>query len=375
MRAIRLISSEIYAPHSAQAYFEEMERKGFRLDAAGSLLLYFDRAEPRTMHYRLEYDTGDLPEELLAQYRDCGWAYAAQVGRRIHIFRAPEGTPCPSDSGADGYRRYFRQSMWTGSWIVGSVLATLMILCAAAGVDAYFNPESSWFLTIATILLLVGFGYVLSCSARMYQHWKSLCAGRSQTGGNSRRYRVGMWISAVCLLFYLGTMGYAVKNLLDDAMWTGRDRAARWQPVSEMAEQLDAQGLPYFTLDDLGVSGGETWEQMSGIYPHQPLTRVQYAWRMQTQRAAREDDESLELACYDVRVPLLDRALADSLRRDNAYKVETDAFDSLYRYDGDGYLLLTARAGHTVTNLYYAGKATDQAQSLFCETFGRPAGR
>ena len=68
MRAIRMISTEIYEPRGTEAYLEEMERKGYHLDAAGKLLFYFKRTEPQDMRYRVEYWQDELPDELIAQY-------------------------------------------------------------------------------------------------------------------------------------------------------------------------------------------------------------------------------------------------------------------------------------------------------------------
>ena len=95
MRAIRMISTEIYEPRGTEAYLEEMERKGYHLDAAGKLLFYFKRTEPQDMRYRVEYWQDELPDELIAQYKDCGWEYVAETQRHVYIFRAPSGTPLP----------------------------------------------------------------------------------------------------------------------------------------------------------------------------------------------------------------------------------------------------------------------------------------
>ena len=85
MRAIRMISTEIYEPRGTEAYLEEMERKGYHLDAAGKLLFYFKRTEPQDMRYRVEYWQDELPDELIAQYKDCGWEYVAET-QRTSIF-------------------------------------------------------------------------------------------------------------------------------------------------------------------------------------------------------------------------------------------------------------------------------------------------
>ena len=86
MTTRRLISTEIWEPRGFETYLEEMEASGLRLAKAGGWLLYFDRAQPRQMRYRVEY-IRHPSEEQLALYADCGWEHVAQTNREVQIFR------------------------------------------------------------------------------------------------------------------------------------------------------------------------------------------------------------------------------------------------------------------------------------------------
>ena len=128
MRAIRMISTEIYEPCGTEIYLEEMDHQGYHLDAAGKFLFYFDRTEPRDMRYRVEYWKGELPDDLVALYRDCGWEYVAETQRNIHIFRAPADIDIPelhTDGEIEAQRYQFKKrrmiglGIWTAAYKIG----------------------------------------------------------------------------------------------------------------------------------------------------------------------------------------------------------------------------------------------------------------
>ena len=108
---------------------------------------------------------------------------------------------------------------------------------------------------------------------------------------------------------------------------------------------------------------------MSGVYPHQPLTRTQYSWYTMTPYADKE--QRLRLDYYEVSLPLLDRVLLASIRLDDMERTETDRFDTLYRDAEENYLRMTARLGRKVVDMSYTGNNPDKAEALFYETFGR----
>ena len=173
MRVIRMISTEIYEPRGTEAYLEEMERKGYHLDAAGKLLFYFKRTGPQDMRYRVEYWKDELPDELIAQYKDCGWEYVAEIPRHVYIFRAPAGTPLPEpydwEQRRDQYRRYMRTAVWVNVLLAAIVLAIITGLCIWAGVEAYFDPKGSWWLTITTAALILACVYTQEGTGRTWE--------------------------------------------------------------------------------------------------------------------------------------------------------------------------------------------------------------
>lgn len=367
MRAIRIISAEIYEPHGTEAYLEQMARKGYQLDAAGKLLFYFNRTEPQDVRYHVECWKDEMPDEIIAQYKDCGWEYVAETQRYVHIFRAPAGTPLPEpydwDVRRDQYRRYMRTAVWLNLPFAVVVLAIIIGLCVWAGVEAYFDPENSWWLTIATVTLILAVVYTIFQIIHATQYWKSM--GKTERPGNIGLYRMGCWLVALGMTVYLGVIGIRLVDLFQQSIHD----PANFVPLSQMSEQLDEKNLPYFTLEDLGRPDGETWEQLSAVYPHQPFTRAQYSWHTMTPDA--NEEQRLRLDYYEVSLPLVDRALLESIRPDDAQSIQTDRFDTLYRDAEENYLCLTARLGRTVIDMSYTGNTPDKAEALFYETFGR----
>ena len=367
MRAIRIISTEIYEPRGTEAYLEEMDRKGYHLDAAGKFLFYFDRTEPQDMRYHVECWKDELPDEIITQYKECGWEYVDQAQRDIYIFRAPAGTSLPEpydwELRRDQYRRYMRRAVWLNLLLAGFVLALMIGLCVWADVGAYFDPGNSWWITLATATLILAFVYTIFQIIHARRYWKHM--GESEQSGNIRLYRIGSWLAIWFLTMYFCVLGVQVVDLFQQSIHD----LANFVPLSQMSEQLDARNLPYFTLEDLGRPDGETWEQLSGVYAHQPLTNVQYTWRSMTPDA--EPEQRLTLEYYKVSLPLMDRALLESIRPDYGEPTETNRFDALYRYAEADYVHLTARLGRVVVDMTYRGKDPDKAESLFYDTFGR----
>lgn len=367
MRAIRIISTEIYEPYGTEAYLEEMDRKGYHLDAAGVILFYFDRTAPQDMRYRVEYWRDELPDEVVAQYKSYGWEYVVEIQRYVHIFRAPAGTPLPGPydwaERRAQYRRYMRRTVWCNLFMAGFMLALIVGLLVWAGVEAYFDPQRSWWLTILSATLLLAFVYTMFQLIRARQYGKRI--GKGEHAGNVRLYRLGSWFAIWGIAVYLGGLGVQLVNLFQQSTHD----PANFVPLSQMREQLDAQGLPYFTLEDLGRSDGETWEQLSGVYLHQPLTRTQYVWYSMTPDA--NQHQRLRLEYYDVSLPFLDRALLESIRPDYVPPTQSDRFDTMYSDTEDHTLDMTARLGRKVIHMSYTGDNLDKAQSLFYETFGR----
>ena len=189
--------------------------------------------------------------------------------------------------------------------------------------------------------------------------------GKTEHTNSRRLYRMGCWLAILGVVVYLGALGAQFANLFRQSVHD----PANFVPLTQMSEQLDAKDLSYFTLEDLGRSDGETWEQLSGVYLHQPLTRTQYSWYTMTPYA--NEEQRLRLDYYEVSLPLLDRALLASIRSDDMELTETDRFDTLYRDAEETYLRMTARLGRKVIDMSYTGNNPDKAETLFYETFGR----
>lgn len=358
----RIISNEIYDPCGAETYFEEMERKGLRLKYAGWRLLTFEKGEPREMRYRIEYWKDELPEDLVTLYADCGWEYVTMVKCSVHVFRASASTDIP-ELHTDGeieaqHYRCIRRTM------IGTALMNILLLAFAFGalwrmIGILFMPRYRWMLVEMMMLVLLT-GYSVFQSFRAWQYWKNLRRGRSKRR-SSTMYRVGGWMECAAWLIVIGAQ---VINLAGIVHYKPENQV--WVPTTQMAAQLDAYDLPYFTLQDIEPDGAVDGQSTGDIYTHEPLSRVLYLWESDAPDGAR-----LELSYYDARIPATAPALARSIRVDESKPVQTDAFDALYRYQRTETLSLTARQGRVVVDMTYWGEYPDKAEALFYETFGR----
>lgn len=358
----RIISNEIYDPCGAETYFEEMERKGLHLQYAGWRLLTFEKGEPREMRYRIEYWKDELPEDLVTLYADCGWEYVTMVKCSAHVFRAPASTDIP-ELHTDGeieaqHYRCIRRTM------IGTALMNILLLAFAFGalwrmIGILFMPRYRWMLVEMMMLVLLT-GYSVFQSFRAWQYWKNLRWGRTKRR-SSIMYRVGGWMECAAWLIVIGAQ---VINLAGIVHYKPENQV--WVPTTQMAAQVDAYDLPYFTLQDIEPDGATDAQSTGDIYTHEPLSRVLYLWESDAPDGAR-----LELSYYDARIPATAPALAKSIRVDESKPVQTDAFDVLYRYQRTETLFLTARQGRVVVDMTYWGEHPDKAEALFYETFGR----
>ncbi len=89
-----------FAIGETEKYYSDMAAKGWQLVKRGVTFSKFEKTEPKKMRYRVEVVApkmlvnGELPEEQVAVYEDCGWEYVFGNGF-LHVFRAPAGSDAP----------------------------------------------------------------------------------------------------------------------------------------------------------------------------------------------------------------------------------------------------------------------------------------
>ena len=378
MTTRRLISTEIWEPRGFETYLEEMEASGLRLAKAGGWLLYFDRAQPRQMRYRVEY-IRHPSEEQLALYADCGWEHVAQTNREVQIFRASVDAGIPElhterETEQAMYRHISRAAMRNALWTL-FLVALFAAFLVELGLDAFYLPGSAWRMCIICLLMAYCMGSGLHrfwVTRRYLRRLKQNMRGPA----DSRSYRRGMWaqvFAAAMLLCYLGVvLEPSIKSIWELAHLTDAP------PLSAMTEELDAAGLPYFTPEDLTLQDTQMFAAGdSGVFSHQPLTQAQYtlncgSWERQTGDSYTMD--TFDLRWYRLRWPLTGRWLAGEWNR--TWKLEQAdraGFDRLYRArDTDtGRLRLIGQRTRQVAVLDYKGPEPARAEQLFYETFGQ----
>lgn len=90
----RLMLDDNYAIGRNESWFSDMAKKGLHLNKFGHIFVYFEKGEPKETKYRIDYFKGDLSQEQLDVYHDCGWKFVTNNGD-FHIFSADEKSCIP----------------------------------------------------------------------------------------------------------------------------------------------------------------------------------------------------------------------------------------------------------------------------------------
>ena len=248
-----------FAIGETEKYYTDMASKGWHLVKRGITLSRFEKAEPRQTRYRIEVVTpslledGQLPEEQVAVYEDCGWEYVASRGF-LHVFRAPEGSNAPEfylepeqqAATLKGLRKQYRSSL------VGPFIILAMHLFMAALVEGLFNgrwaaqlyrawiEESALVIGLSLFLLWAVFSdlWGLLHLKRLYRRMK-----KGIPIDHSPKNRNAIIVPrVVTILLAAGVLICVGHDYLNDEKYI---------------MQETAQG-PYLLLSDLGIEGERT---------------------------------------------------------------------------------------------------------------------
>lgn len=374
----KLISTEIWEPRGFETYLEEMEASGLRLTRAGGWLLYFDRAQPRQMRYRVEYIRHPSEEQLML-YADCGWEHIAETNRELQIFRAPVDPHIPElhtelETEQAMYQHISRAAIRNAlcSLIFAAILA---IFLGKFGLGAFYLPGEAWRMCLICVLMVYCMGSGLHrfwITQRYLRRLKQNMRGPA----DSHRYRRGIKAQVLAIVMMLCYLGIILQPSVQ-SIWA-LAHLTDAQPLADRAGELEAAELPYFTPEDIAQQSTEMFTASdSGIFLHQPLTQIQYilncgSWERQTGRSYTMD--TFDLRWYRLRWPLTGKWLADDWNRTwQLVQIDQTGFDVLYRaLDTDtGRLRLIGQNAQQVAVLDYKGPAIARAEQLFYETFGQ----
>ena len=243
-----------FAIGETEKYYSDMAAKGWQLVKRGITFSKFEKTEPKQMRYRVEVVApkmlvnGELPEEQVAVYEDCGWEYVFSSGF-LHVFRAPEGSDAPE--------LYLEPEQQAGTLkslrgkYIGSLLSpfiTIFVLNLLAFLMGTY-PGDKWAadhfrtwmengaLVIAFYLFLVWAIFHDICGlfhiSRLYSRMK-----KGIPLNHTAKPRSWVRISISCLLM-IAAAGCIIYDFSGDRTYIMQDTA---------------QG-PYILLSDLGIEG------------------------------------------------------------------------------------------------------------------------
>ena len=87
----RLMLDDNCAIGRNESWFSDMAKRGLHLKKFGRIFIYFEKGEPKETKYRIDYVRGNLSQEQLDVYHDCGWDFVTNNGD-FHIFSADENS-------------------------------------------------------------------------------------------------------------------------------------------------------------------------------------------------------------------------------------------------------------------------------------------
>lgn len=136
MKTVFLPTQPFYRIGEAEGVYAARAAKGLILKKSGRYLDRYEKAAPRTLHYRLEFFKGEGPdEEQLELYEGAGWelvSYCAYNGRAMFVSASPLAEELYSDPEAElAMLRRLRRARLTDGIMVA--LCAVLEACQLSG--------------------------------------------------------------------------------------------------------------------------------------------------------------------------------------------------------------------------------------------------
>lgn len=328
---------EDYAIGANEALYTSMAEKGWRLVKRGARLSRFEKAEPEKMRYRIELaspawlDEAELPEEQIAVYEDCGWAFVAKHGL-THVFCAPESSDAQEfytdpRQQAPTLKALRRSYGWSWLWciiIIGiHFLLSLAMGNTAGELMAEWSAEVTKSVVISTSFMLWYVCMVVwalyqsivgaICTMRLYRRLKrGKPIDHAPKGAQCVLRRVETAIGAVAVIFLLMSV----------VQWIGREKY-------DLPQTADG---PYLMLLDFGIEG----ERASPWYASYRTSEVEWTesllaecWDTCEYVESDGEDYALYQEVYVLKSDQFARRLAESLKANATFARSADAFDEV----------------------------------------------
>lgn len=249
-----------YAIGENEKFYSDMAARGWFLEKRGAYFSRFRRGKPADMRYRIEVsapgflEETDLPEEQVAVYEDCGWAYVTSRGM-IHVFSSPAGSDAPEfyadpAQQAATLRALRRGYIW--AWVPVTLMLLFNFFMAAAMSGGTGKLLSKWgaefrlgwvaataLFLFAGALLVWAFYMFLHAAWRMGRLYRRMKKGIPLDHNPKGRMILHRTVSGILLGFVV------LFGLLTFWQWVSKD-------TRDLPETADG---PYVLLSDLGIEG------------------------------------------------------------------------------------------------------------------------
>lgn len=260
MKVKYLLHSDDYAIGENEKLYADQAAKGWLLEKRGSWFSKFRRGEPQRLRYRIELsarnirqDEGNLPEEQIALYEECGWRFVTCRGR-VHVFSAPEFSGAPEfystpEQQADmlnGLRREY----WSAWAVTAAILGLLLLFMWWKGngdngmARLWTEVKMDWVAYTGSVLcrvspLVLTTYQLVYGTVRTAALYRRLKRGEPLDHAPQKRYLVHKAVTAVLAACVIASLVLISLQLISFRSY-------------DMPARSDG---PYLVLAELGVSG------------------------------------------------------------------------------------------------------------------------
>ena len=364
-----MLPGDLYDVAANETWLEEKAMEGYRVKEVGTFKVYFVKAEPARVRYRIQpmrKKKEVLDEERIELHRDLGWEYVGTLSGVFHLWccedeRAPELETDPLVQ-ADGYR-YLRRRLR------GVAIAEAVFWAVCIGLCMWLTRDGSTVLRRALrdslpLENLSWMVFVVCASVGLGMHLVPMrrLLRKLEAGIPMERpvpYRKKQWLQRVMVAgFILYYILYTVSTF-----WpSGNMGIVGW---SAMEGEAPKAGVVYVDVTDLEPPDDVVEFDFALTKPHELASRVT---QVQMQQLHKESPghyrvtANADTTYYDLRFSFLAPALAENIRYtyrnwEPFEEVETPHLDIFWVTDhpGRGNVAIAVK-GREVIELFYSGE-------------------
>lgn len=309
---------EDYAIGENEKWYGDMAAKGWRLVNRGLYFSKFEPCEPVKLRYRIEIsvpgfleENGELPDDQIAVYEDCGWQYVTQKGM-VYIFctgrsesEAPEFYEEPEQQ-AKTLKRLKRNSITGFFWLLILLSFYFFLGVAAQGgwpqaMDEFgmdirkTTVEHTAMILLCVVVLTDGLYAAIHQMIYVNLLYYRLKRGIPLNHEPQKRYQIHRFVSRV---FSVGALICLLLIVVQTVQYRKYDMPAESEGDYVMMSELGVTGERGYILRSDNTSRVERHRSLSGnwIETYECIVNHDVEWLYQNIYQLRNEKQAEELA-------------------------------------------------------------------------------